>query len=584
MFISYSRCQRLSNPPGFCESGIAAQARPFRRIGTPLEFPYNNLRGAVYTAVASITFVIGKGQESPMYTFAKLVLVGSALLLLGASPNGSQKPVRISSGLISGTTDNNGVTAYLGIPFGAPPVGELRWRPPQPVARWEGVRKADHFGASCMQNEPGARLPWTEEFMTQGAVSEDCLFLNVWTSTRPSHEKRAVMIYFYGGGFNEGSSSVAVYNGAELARKGVVVVTSNYRVGPLGFLVHPDLAKESPHHSSGNYGLLDQIAALEWVQKNIAAFGGDPGRVTIFGQSAGAISVADLMRSPLAKGLFARAIAQSGPGLFPENLHGGRETLQQREQQGLKYAEAKGAHSLAELRALPASEFFTATPGSKNAPSYSAYPVTDGWVLTAEHPSREVPLVVGMVAGDAGFAGGFGPPTALTAASYTSSVQKTLGDMAATFLKLYPVEKDSEVPAARTASQTDRARVSIDFWCESQLKRSGRIYTYFFDRPTPWPAHPEFGAFHTSEVPYIFETLKLLDRPWKPVDFKLSDIIASYWSNFAKAGDPNGSGLPRWPSYDPASHNTMELGEQVGPMPEAEPAKVEFFLGYFKKS
>ncbi|MGC9997334.1 MAG: carboxylesterase family protein [Terriglobia bacterium] len=515
-----------------------------------------------------------------MSTFAKLVLVGSALLLLGASPNGSPKPVRISSGLISGTRDKNAVTAYLGIPFGAPPVGELRWRPPQPANRWEGVRAADHFGASCMQNEPGSRLPWTEEFMTQGAVSEDCLFLNVWMPAKSTNEKHAVMVYFYGGGFNEGSSSVAVYNGAELARQGVIVVTSNYRVGPLGFLVHPDLTKESPHHSSGNYGLLDQIAALDWVQKNIAAFGGDPGRVTIFGQSAGAISVADLMRSPLAKGLFARAIAESGPGLFPENLHGGGETLEQREQQGLKYAAARGAHSLADLRALPAGEFCKAAAGSPGG----NFPVTDGWVLTAEHPAREVPLIVGMVAGDAAFASGFGPPTALTAASYTTAVQKTYGDMAPTFLKLYPVERDSDVPAARTASQTDRARVSIDFWCESQLKRSGRVYTYFFDRPIPWPAHPEFGVFHTSEVPYIFETLKLLDRPWKPVDFKLSEIMASYWSNFAKTGDPNGSGLPRWPSYDPASHNTMELGEHVGPMPEAEPAKVKFFLGFFRKS
>ena len=518
-----------------------------------------------------------------MSRFAKLVVIGASLLLLYAAPDGSQKPVRISSGLISGTTDKNEVTAYLGIPFAVPPVGELRWRPPLPAAHWEGVRKADHFGASCMQNEPGSRLPWTEEFMTQGAVSEDCLFLNVWTPAKSANEKHAVMVYFYGGGFNEGSSSVAVYNGADLARKGVVVVTPNYRVGPLGFLVHPELTKESPHHSSGNYGLLDQIAALEWVQKNIAAFGGDPNRVTIFGQSAGAISVADLMRSPLAKGLFARAIAASGPGLFPDDLHGGGEMLGQREQQGLKYAEGKGAHSLAELRALPASEFFVATPGTKGAPSVSAFPVTDGWVLTAEHPAHEVALVVGMVAGDAAFASGFGSPTAPTVASYTNTAQKTYGDMAATFQKLYPVEKDSDVPAARTASQTDRARVSIDFWCESQVKRSGRVYTYFFDRPTPWPAHPEFGAFHTSEVPYIFETIKLLDRPWKPVDFKLSEIMASYWSNFAKTGDPNGSGLLRWPSYDPASHDTMELGEHVGPMPEAEPAKVEFFLGYFKK-
>ena len=513
----------------------------------------------------------------------EFIVLGSALLLLGAAPNGSQEPVRISSGLISGTTDKNQVTAYLGIPFAAPPVGKLRWRPPQAPTRWEGTRKADHFGASCMQNQPGSRLPWTEEFMTQGALSEDCLFLNVWTPARSADEKHAVMIYFYGGGFNEGSGSVAVYHGATLAGKGVVVVTANYRVGPLGFLVHPDLTKESPHHSSGNYGLLDQIAALEWVQKNIAAFGGDPSQVTIFGQSAGAISVADLMRSPLAKGLFARAIAESGPGLFPENLHGGGETLEQREQQGLKYAEGKGARSLAELRGLPALEFFIATPGTKNgAPSVSAFPVTDGWVLTADHAAREVPLIVGMVAGDAAFASGFGPPTAPTVASYLADARKAYGDKAATFLKLYPVEKDSDVPAARTASQRDRARISIDVWCQTQLKRSGRIYTYYFDRPIPWPAHPEFGAFHTSEVPYIFETLSLLDRPWKPLDFKLSETMASYWSNFAKAGGPNGSGLPPWPSYDTASHNTMELGERVGPMPEAKPARVEFFLDYFR--
>jgi len=510
----------------------------------------------------------------------KPFILPAIVLLLGASPRAKNKPVRIDSGLISGTADSNGVTAYLGMRFAAPPVGNLRWRPPQPPANWQGVRAADHFGASCMQDEPGERLPWSKEFMTQGAVSEDCLFLNVWTSAKSRDEKQAVMVYLYGGGFLEGSGSVAVYNGSHLAQKGVVVVTINYRVGPLGFLVYPELTKESEHHSSGNYGLLDQIAALEWVQRNIAALGGDPTRVTIFGQSAGAISVADLMRSPLAKGLFARAIAESGPGLFPENLMGGAVTLEQREQQGVKYAESKGAHSLAELRAIPATDFSKATAGSTPG---SSNPVNDGWVLSADHPAHEVPIIVGMVSGDAAFAGGVGPQPARTLANYTSSAEKTYGDKAKAYLELYPVASDADVSSEEKASQIDRARISIDVWCETQAKRSGTVYTYYFNHPIPWPAHPEFGAFHTAEVPYVFQTIDVLDRPWQPVDTKLAEEMSSYWSNFAKTGNPNGPGLPDWPTYSPDAHKTMELGEHVGPIPEAEPAKLDFFLSYLKK-
>ena len=510
----------------------------------------------------------------------QLIVLLAVLLLFGAMPPASKKPVRIDTGLISGVTDSSGTTAYLGIPFAAPPVGNLRWRPPQPLAPWGGTLMADHFGASCMQNEIGSRLPWTEEFMTQGVISEDCLFLNVWTAVKSPREKQAVMVYIYGGGFNEGSGSVAVYNGSELAKKGVVVATINYRVGPIGFLIHPELTKESEHHSSGNYGLLDQIAALEWVHRNIGAFGGDPEKVTIFGQSAGAISVVDLMRSPLAKGLFARAIAESGPGLFPENLIGGGLTFEQREQQGVQYAESKGAHSLADLRALPAAEFFKPTSG---APPAGGGPVTDGWVLTANPPAEQAPLIVGMVSGDAAFAGGFAPPVAPTVANYTSSVKKTYGDLAPIFLKLYPVEQDDQVAAAKRASQIDQSRVSIDMWCETQIQRSGKVYTYFFDHPIPWPAHPEFGAFHTSEVPYIFKTLKLLDRPWEPADFQLSEVMSSYWSNFAKFGNPNGAGLAEWPAYDSTSHTTMELGAHAGSIPVADPGRLSFFLGFLKK-
>jgi beta-glucosidase len=493
------------------------------------------------------------------------------------------KPVRTEAGMVSGTVDKNGVAAYLGIPFAQPPTGERRWRPPQPVSPWQGVRAADHFGASCMQAQPGSRLPWSEEFMTQGAISEDCLFLNVWTTAKTAGEKQAVMVFVYGGGFNEGSSSVAVYDGSELARKGVVVVTLNYRVGPLGFLVHPELTRESEHNASGNYGLLDQIAALQWVHNNIGAFGGDPVKVTIFGQSAGAISVVDLMRSPLAQGLFVRAIAQSGPGLLPESILGGGMTLAQREEEGAKYAESLGARSLAELRALPAADFFKPSAGSPGAPPRFGGPVTDGWVLTAERPAHQVPLIAGMVSGDAALIGGFGPPVAPSVAAYQDSAQKTYGDRAAAFLQLYPAQQNGDVPTARSASQIDQARVSLDVWSAEQVKRSGRVYTYYFDRPIPWPAHPEFGAFHSSELPYIFGTLKRLDRPWEAADLKLADTLSSYWSNFAKTGDPNGPGLPLWPAYDPKQHTTMALGEHFGPMAEAGRAKLEFFLDYLKQ-
>jgi para-nitrobenzyl esterase len=434
-----------------------------------------------------------------------------------------------------------------------------------------------------MQSQPGSRLPWTEEFMTQGAVGEDCLFLNVWTAAASSAATRPVMFWIYGGGFNEGSSSVAVYDGTALARKGVVVVTVNYRVGPLGFLAHPELSKESEHHVSGNYGLLDQIAALKWVQKNIAAFGGDPNAVTIFGQSAGALSVTSLMRSSLAKGLFARAIAQSGPGLLPSTALGANATLADREAAGQKYAEAKGARSLAELRAIPAGEFF-ATAGERGGPGVPNGPFRDGWVLPATDPADQVPLVVGFVADDIGLGGaGFGPATKPSIATFESDAQRFYGEKAAAYLKLYPATSDPDVAAVQKTAARDRARVSLDLWASEQVKASKRVYTYYFDRVIPWPAHPEFGAFHTSEVPYVFQTIDKIDRPWEPIDRTVADNVSTYWTNFAKTGDPNGAGLPPWPSHDASSHKTMQLGPRTGAMSAADGAKLEFFLGVLKK-
>jgi para-nitrobenzyl esterase len=516
-----------------------------------------------------------------------LMLAAVATIALSVSLLHAAEPavVATDAGRISGVTDAQGVTSYKGVPFAAPPVGKLRWQPPQPVAHWIGVRKADHFGDACFQNEAHSRLPWTEPFMEQGPVSEDCLYLNVWTAAKSPRERRPVMVYLYGGGFNEGSGSVAVYDGTQLAKRGVVVVNMNYRVGPLGFLVYPELSKESEHGVSGNYGLLDQIAALKWVHANIAAFGGDPNRVMIFGQSAGAISVYDLMQSPLAKELFARAIAESGPGLL-----GGRGGMQpaltDREQAGVRWAEAKGAHSLAELRALSPEDIFkSAGRGGPPAPNQ---PVADGWVLPAPGaaPSAgEVPLVVGMVADDIGIDGaGFGPAPKPSVASYQDAAKKKYADKADEFLKLYPVTSDDQVAAMQKIANRDQARVSIDLWAANQLKLSGTIYTYFFDRVIPWPEHPEFGAFHTSDVPYVFENLDLTGHPIEAVDRKVSDEVSSYWMNFAGSGNPNGKSLAHWPAYAPDAHVTMELGEKMGPMPEAAPPdRLAFQIAYLEQ-
>ena len=474
-------------------------------------------------------------QRSRIVLFA----CAAALLLSSSLIRAAIDAVRTDTGVVVAGSRSGDVNGFLGIPFAAPPIGQLRWRPPQPLIYRNSDWKADQFGASCMQNQPRSRLPWTEEFMTQGPVSEDCLYLNVWTAAKNGNAKQPVMFWIYGGAFTEGSSDIAVYNGAELAKKGVVVVTANYRVGPLGFLAHPELTRESDRRTSGNYGLLDQIAALRWVQKNIAGFGGDPNQVTIFGQSAGALSVAALMRSPQAKGLFARAIALSGPGLFAANALGGQATLAQREAAGAAFAKAKGAASLADLRALPASAFYGA-----DAPATPSGPFPDGSLIPEQPPADQVPLMVGFVADDLGVGG-------------TSPEQKT---------------------AAR-----ERARVSMHLWAAGQLPASKRIYTYYFDRAIPWPEHPEFGAFHSGELPYFFNTLTRLKRPWEAIDKRLADMVTTYVTNYAKKGDPNGSGLPPWPVYDAASYRTMRLGAQPGAMDLAEPARLTQLLADLKK-
>jgi para-nitrobenzyl esterase len=511
------------------------------------------------------------------------VVVAAALPFLGLGagtpplrePAALQDPIRVDGGLVKGVqAPDSPVRSYKGIPFAAPPVGGLRWKPPQGVVPWEGVKQADRFSDACVQDLQRSRLPWTQEFMHQGGASEDCLYLNVWTAARSPEEKRPVLLFIHGGGLREGSSAIVTYDGEALARKGVVAVGIHYRLGPIGFLAHPELTRESEHGSSGNYGFLDQIAALKWVQANIAAFGGDPAKVTIHGQSAGARSVAALMASPLARGLFARAIIQSGAPRQQPGPPGG-PSLADAEKVGLAAQKALGVGSLAELRALPAERFLAPDLGRMNG-------IQDGWVLPSADRQNDVqvPVITGCTANDMFTTD---EDARLTVETYEAEAKKLYGEHAGTLLELYPVGRSGALSAKLDAAR-DKARVSVFLWAERQQKKSGSLYTYYFDRAIPWPEHPEFGAFHTGEIPYVFDNLDKLDRPWQPVDRTVADQMSSYWVHFAATGNPNGEGLARWPAFDASTNVTMRLGEHMGPMPTAAPAKVGFWRTFFEKS
>jgi para-nitrobenzyl esterase len=516
-----------------------------------------------------------------------------AIMAAGPLAAAIDQPIQVQGGLVAGVPGKDAsILTFKGIPFAAPPVGELRWREPRPVAAWNGVRKADKFSASCIQEVSGERKPWTHEFMTHGEISEDCLYLNVWTGAASANEKRPVFVYIYGGGFREGSAEVPVYDGEGLARKGLVVVTPNYRLGVLGFLAHPELASESAHHVSGNYGMLDQLAALRWVHENIARFGGDPNRVTIAGQSAGGMSVHDLTASPLAKGLFQRAIVESGgSNLGGSVMNMGPHTMAQAEVQGQEFAAAKGAKSLAELRALSWEKLLAPLPGDTPGgwPKLFFAPIPDGYFLPA--PAIEVIAhgkqndVVTLTGANAGELGGLGPPQApVTAASFAQQALQRYGEAAIEFLKLYPAKTDEEAKTAQSQSTRDQALVSMYLWAKVRAKTGKtKVYEYLWDHTLPGPDAARFGAFHTSEVPYVLNTLYMSDRPFTDADRKIADEMSSYWANFAATGDPNGKGLPRWLAIGDEP-KIMEVGDKMEPIAVAgNDAKFAFFKNYLLK-
>jgi para-nitrobenzyl esterase len=487
-------------------------------------------------------------------------------------------PVRIDTGSVEGVpAADPAVTVYRGIPFAAPPVGDLRWRPPEAAAAWQGVRKADHFSAACIQDPVRSLGPWTEEYMHQGDYSEDCLYLNVWTASNPAGVKRPVFVWIYGGAFTGGSTAVALYDGEALARKGLVVVTMNYRVGVLGFLAHPELTKESDTKASGNYGILDQIAALRWVRKNIAAFGGDPNRVTICGQSAGAVSVHILTASPLAKGLFHQAIAQSGSGV------GNRfQTLPAAEAAGVKFVAAKGASSLKELRAMPVA---TLTARVEGAPFQSS-PAMDGWLLPdqvtaifAQAKQNDVATLTGWTADEGSFNENYGKRSAM---EFEREIRSRTGAMAVEFTKLYLITTQQQASESQKASARDSNLTSTYLWARERAKTAKtRVYTYYWDHVPPGPKKELYQAFHSAELPYVFNSLNRANRPWEAVDRSIAETTSSYWANFVKSGDPNGPGLPKWPAFDANDPVTMELGDRFAPRPVADPAKLKMFESLF---
>lgn len=459
------------------------------------------------------------------------------------------------------------------------------------------MKKADKFSDSCVQALTRGRAgfgPWTWEFLTQNDVSEDCLYLNIWTPAKSPDEKHPVFMYIYGGGFSSGSAQVPVYDGEGLARKGLVVVTINYRVGVLGFLAHPELTRESGHNASGNYGLLDQLAALRWIQKNIAAFGGDPGRVTIAGQSAGAMSVHFLTASPLAKGLFQRAIAESGgssltarsavPVMVPK-------TLAETEADGVKFTGEKGAHSLKELRAMSWQDLTKpAGTGPGSGAQLRFTPIVDGY-LAPESPLdamlagklNDVATLTGCNADEitGSLLGPLGP---IQSDEFQKQSARKYGDKSQEFLRLYPAGTDAEAIRARSLSSRDESLVGMYLWARKRdATMKTPTYIYLWDHALPGPEAAKWGAFHTSEVPYAMNTLYTSDRPFVDADRKIAEMMSSYWANFVATGDPNGAGLPHWPAVN-GKAEVMELGDRTAPVPlVGDPAKVAFFEAYLNR-
>jgi para-nitrobenzyl esterase len=487
------------------------------------------------------------------------------IFIVGLGVAQQPAPVRVEGGLIQGTSED-GLTVYRGIPFAAPPIGDLRWRAPQPAAKWEGVRQVTKFA-------PGPIQAWG----APAGKSEDCLYLNVWTPAKSASDRIPVLVWIYGGGFNGGSTSEPVYGGEKLAKKGVVQVSIAYRVGQLGFMSHPELSKESPDHVSGNYGLLDMIAGLKWVQKNIAAFGGDPTKVTIFGESAGGIAVSMLCVSPLAKGLFQGAISQSGgsfgpprPTTYPgENL----KRLADAERAGMAYAESAGVSSIAQLREIAVDKL----PAIRGL----AWPIIDGRVIPDDQYKlyqagrfNDTPILVGYNSDEGA---SFMP--AKKPEDYIAGVKLRYGKFAEDLLKAYPVGESSVPKTARDLARDAAFGWHTWSWARLQAKMGkSKAFYYYFDQHSEYPVDSPkagYGSPHGQDVAYVFQHLDASNPQTTKSDLEISEAMARYWTNFAKQGDPNGQELPAWPAFSDADPVVMYFSQtpHTGPVPSAESLK-----------
>ena len=487
---------------------------------------------------------------------------------------------RASAGALRGALSPDGaVKIFRGVPYAEPPVGALRWRPPRPVVAWSGLRPATHYGPDSVQ---APRPRGSVSDFGLGEIGEDCLYLNVWSAATSPDERRPVMVWIHGGGFVYGSGRLPMFDGENLARRGVVVVTINYRLGPLGFLAHPDLVGESPRGVAGNYGFLDQIAALEWTRDNIANFGGDPSRVTIFGQSVGSSCVCNLVASPLTKGLIHRAISQSGGSMSPMGAPGGgsMQSLAMAVEQGVEFAARHGARTIEELRHKPAAALQLPPAGLSGAEldfemarlRLSGWVIVDGNAIPASAHSiyrdgkqNHVPLISGANSHE-----GSTQPKPKSMAALEAQCAARFGAMNAAFFETYRIRAAADpLEAARLAFF--EGGFNWQNWKQARLhaQAGNATYSYHFRRTPAFPkgavfsdnATENLGAFHTAEIPFVFDNLAARDWPWTAEDRAFANTMSSYWTNFAATGDPNGVGLPEWPRCDPAADAAMIFGD-----------------------